>query len=123
MASGVRVDGLRQAIRKLEQLGVAASDLKEAMYRIAQKPLSEAKSRAPHRTGALAASIRASKAKSKAVLRAGSAKVAYASFQEFGTSKNPERRFMRGAVQDNEGYVTSQLDLELKKLIARYDLN
>lgn len=81
---GVRMQGLRQEIRRLEALGVAVSDLKKVFGDIADDAAHLAASLAPVRTGRLRRSIRGSRSKNKAVVRAGRVAVPYAGPINYG---------------------------------------
>lgn len=123
MSTGVRVKGLKETIRSLERLGVSVEDLKGAMSNVSSKVVSDAKALTPVRSGALQASIRASKAKNKATMRGGSAKVYYASFVEYGSVHNKAQQMVTDAVTANQDYMVTQLEREVESLIARYNLN
>lgn len=122
-ATGARVEGLSKVIRSLQKMGVEVSELKQAMSNVSTKAVSDAKSLAPVASGALESSIRASKAKASATIRAGSKKIYYASFQEFGTSRISAKEYVTKAVKDNQSYAISQIEKELKQIIARNGLN
>lgn len=110
-------------MRSLERLGVDASELKAAMGNIADKGARDAKSLAPvGPTGRLVNSIRGNKAKGKAVVKAGTKAVNYASFHEFGTSKNTAREYVTKAVEGNRSYAVQQIERELRQIIARNNL-
>lgn len=121
--AGARVKGLNEAIRNLQKLGIQVADLKEAFQNISRKAVSDAQALVPVRTGKLKASIRPSKAKNKAVIRAGTRAVNYASFVEFGSVHNEAESMVRDAVSNNEQYAVTQLEQELSSLIRRYNLN
>ena len=124
MREGVRVEGLRQTIRSLEALGVAVSDMKVAFRKIGNLVQSEARTLAPHKSGRLEASIRPSNAKNKAEIRAGGARVPYAGVQEFGGYNHiTPHRFLRGAVEKEQGKAVQILDEELSRLVRKLDLN
>lgn len=125
MASGgVRVEGLREVARTLERLGVEASDLKNAFNRIGNMVVSEAITLTPTLTGRLASSIRASKTKNKAVVRAGGAKVPYAGVQHYGMYNNITGTFYLTKAADNKAdTVVDEIETELSRLIERLDLN
>jgi hypothetical protein len=81
MAGGewsVKTDGLRSLRRDLRKLGDDLTDLKDANARTASIVANAAASRAPRRTGRLAASVRGNRAVGSAVVRAGGAAVPYA---------------------------------------------
>lgn len=122
--SGVRVEGLRETVRSLERMGVEVSDLKAAFKKIGTVVANDAKNLTPVLTGRLAASIRPSNTKNKAVIRAGGARIPYAGVQEYGHYNNIEpHNFMRGAVAANQKSAVKALDDELNRLIRKLDLN
>ncbi len=121
---GVRSPGLSKFIRNLERLGVSVADLKEAFATVSAKVVTDAQSNVPVRTGALKASIKASKTKNKALIRAGTpAKTNYASFIEFGTAKISARHMIEKAITDNESYAAQAIEANLSSLIRKYNLN
>lgn len=124
MSAGVRVENLRAVIRSLERFGVEAADLKAAFNRIGSMVARSIISYTPTLTGALAASVRASKTKNKAVVRAGSARVVYAGVQNFGGYHNiTGHHFMEKGVQEKQHDAVDMMNDELNALIRRLDLN
>ena len=81
---GVRVEGLNRLVRDLQSLGLEIEDLKEAFGDIAAEGASLASSFAPKRSGNLAATVRGNRAKNKAVVSAGRARVKYAGAINYG---------------------------------------
>lgn len=120
MPTGVNVSGLRQTIRGLEKLGVGVEELKGAMSKISSKTVTDAKTLAPVGTGSLASTVRASKAKAKATLRAGTKSTYWASFTEYGTSSQSAQNWMHKAIESNESYAAQQIEAELRQLANRY---
>lgn len=123
--AGVEVKGLRETIRSLERLGVAASDLKGAMTKIGAIVADAGHDLAPTLTGALAASIRPGRAKNRAVVRAGGASIPYAGVIHYGwpghnIEPNP---FLTDALAAKQAEALTTLDAELRDLIRRYGLN
>lgn len=84
MAEGTYVEGLRQTIKSLEALGVDLEDIKDSMAQIAAEAARVAAQHAPSDSGALRASIRGNRAKGKAVVTAGKARVPYAGAINYG---------------------------------------
>lgn len=84
MASGVRVEGLNKTVRALQQFGVEVDDLKATFSAVAAEGARLASSFAPKRSGTLAATVRGNRAKNKAVVIAGRAKVPYAGAINYG---------------------------------------
>lgn len=81
---GVRVEGLRQVVKGLEDLGVSVDDLKEAFGPIAAQAARVAAGYVHSQTGALAGSVRGNRAKSRAVVTTGRTSVPYAGAQNYG---------------------------------------
>ena len=122
--SGVRIEGLRQTVRTLERFGVATNDLKAAFTRIGNMVVDEAVSITPTQSGALAASIRASKTKNKAMVRAGSAKVVYAGVQHYGGYNNITGvPFLTDAVERKQHEAIQIMESDLDRLVAQLGLN
>lgn len=125
VASGVRVTGLRETVRKLERFGVAVSDLKAAFKRIGTVVANEAKSNAPHMTGRLAASIRPSNTKNKSIVKAGSARLPYAGPIHFGWRRHniSPQPFLNDALEAKQDESRRLLETELGNLIGRLNLD
>lgn len=81
------VEGLREAVRDLQALGVDLEDIKDAFAEIAAQGARIAADLAPHRSGKLAASIRGNRAKGKAIITAGRATVPYAGPVNYGWAR------------------------------------
>lgn len=99
MVDGVQVEGLTRVVRDLQRLGLDVADLKAAFAGIAKLGAGLAAGFAPRRTGALAANIRGSRAKSRASVLAGGAKVPYAGPINYGWESRgiPASGFMQRA--------------------------
>lgn len=76
--SGVYISGLRETTQALERAGVEVADLKEAMGAVAAEGAQVMRGFLPHRSGRLEASTRGNRAKGKAVVMVGGARVPYA---------------------------------------------
>jgi hypothetical protein len=87
LSGGVRVEGLGKVVRDLQALGLEVDDLKDAFGGIAAEGARLASSFAPRRSGNLAGSIRGNRAKGKAVVAAGRARVPYAGAINYGWPK------------------------------------
>jgi len=108
----------------LERFGVATNDLKAAFTRIGNMVVDEAVSITPTQSGALAASIRASKTKNKAMVRAGSAKVVYAGVQHYGGYNNITGvPFLTDAVERKQHEAIQIMESDLDRLVAQLGLN
>jgi hypothetical protein len=84
MPTGVRVEGLNKTIKALQGFGVEVQDLKDVFSSIAKEGARLASSFAPVKSGRLAGTVRGNKAKNKAVVIAGKAKVPYAGAINYG---------------------------------------
>ena len=123
MAAGVRVQGLRETARSLERMGVQVADLKAAFIKIGQLVVHDSKTLAPVRTGRLVNTIKASKTKNKAVVRAGSARVPYAGVIHYGGYNHiTAQPFLTKAVERQEKAAVRVLEDELGRLIRKLDL-
>lgn len=121
---GVRVEGLNQALRSLQEFGLDIDDLKTAFSAISQEGARVAAGFAPKRTGALAGSVRGNRAKSKAVVMAGRARVPYAGAINYGW---PARgitgsHFMQRADAVMQPKALALLDQEIDAAIRRRGL-
>jgi len=87
MATGVRVENLTATVRALQKIGVDVQDLKDVFAGIAAEGARLAVAAAPRRSGKLRATIRGNKAKNKAVVIAGRARVPYAGPINYGWKK------------------------------------
>lgn len=87
----VRVEGVPHATAAYAGIADDARDMRDPNRAIAETGARAARARAPHRTGALGASIEANATEREAVL---SVAVPYARFQEYGTRYVRARRFM-----------------------------
>lgn len=83
--TGIYFEGLRETIRAMEQLGVEIGDMKDVMAAIAAKAADIMRPLIPlGPTGKLRASARGNRAKGKAVVTVGNARVKYANPINYG---------------------------------------
>jgi len=122
---GVRVEGLSNLVRDLQAVGVGVDDLKDAFADIAAKGARLAASLAPQRTGALADSVRGNRAKSKAVVAAGGARVPYAGAINYGWPRRNIKPalFMQRASDEMAETAVTDLDRAIERLIAAKGLS
>lgn len=121
-----QVEGVAQLRAALARLGVDMNDFKTIHADVASYVGAEAATRAPRRSGMLAASWRPGSAKTQAVVRFGGAAVPYAAAVHWGTGPRPgmrgphnirATRFATEAAADTEPtWVQWYLD-ELQKLV------
>lgn len=80
----VQVEGARELRSTLRKAGEDVGDLKDANAEVAAMVAAAAAARAPHRSGALASSVRGNRALSSAVVKVGRASVPYAGVVHWG---------------------------------------
>ena len=83
----IAVEGLRETVRDLQKVGVEVEDLKDVFGAIAAEAAEVAARHAPSQSGALRNSVRGNRAKGKAVIMAGRARVPYAGAINYGWPK------------------------------------
>jgi hypothetical protein len=120
-SGGIHVTGLRELVRDLQSLGVEVADIKSAFGEIAAEAAGLAAGFAPRRTGKLAGSIRGSKAKNKAVVSAGGARVPYAGVQNYGWPARgiAASHYMQRADTAIRPRVVPTLERAIDRLIAQ----
>lgn len=120
-----RVEGLNKFTRALTQVGVEIDDLKDVMGGIAALGARFASGFAPKRSGRLAGTIRGNRAKSKAVVTAGRARVPYAGPINYGwKARNiAPARFMQRADAQVAPRAVQMLEDGVNDVIKREGLN
>jgi hypothetical protein len=122
----VYVRGIRETVRALEDAGASAQDLKAVFERAGA--VVERSAKIPQRTGKLDRSVRITKTKNKAAIRAGGRRVPYAVANHFGRSypttgtKTEGTFFFKDAIQSKRGQVLQIIVGGLEKLFKKYDL-
>lgn len=119
----VKVEGLNRVLRNLSAAGADAEDMRELMHSLGGIVISNAD--VPFQSGELAASLRAGKGKTKAVVRAGySARAPYAGVVHYG---NPHRGttaqpYLVDALQRSRTQVFNALEAGIDALLKSNDL-
>ena len=118
----VRVEGLRQAIRALDQAGVDAQDMRDLMHAIGMLVVNA--SMPPRASGTLAGTLRAGKGKTKAVVRAGGARAPYAGVIHYGWPKRniAPQPFLLDALRRKRMDVFNALDQGVSQILQNNDL-
>lgn len=122
----VYVRGIRETVRALETAGVQAQDLKNIFERAGA--VVERAAKVPERTGRLERSVRITKTKNRAAIRAGGKRVPYAVANHFGryfptTGTRVEGSFFfKKAIREKRGQVLNIIVSGLEKLFKKYDL-
>ncbi|MGL5928601.1 MAG: hypothetical protein ACRCY8_06675 [Dermatophilaceae bacterium] len=119
MKGGVRIDGLNRVVRDLQSLGVEVDDLKTVFGKIADAAADRAAAAAPRKSGRLAASIRGNRAKNKAVVTAGRARVPYAGAINYGWRKRgiEPAEFMQESDRQMRQVAPRMLEQGIDKII------
>jgi len=123
-AARVRVDGLNKVARALRKSGADMQDMSDLMHAIGMLVVVAAQPRAPYLSGALQGTIRAGRGKTKAVVRAGSARVPYAGVEHYGwpahnISAHP---FLTDALRAEQAEIFDQLDRGLMAVLSKNGL-
>lgn len=124
MASTQYVEGLRETVRSLEKFGVDVADLKEVFLAIGNMVAADARRLAPIKTGRLAATIKPSKTKNKAAVRAGSKRASYAGMIQYGWPRRgiKPQPFLTTAIDSNKTKAITMMEEGLDDVITRHNL-
>lgn len=118
----VKVEGLNSTLRKMSKAGADATDMRALIHEIGMLVVNDA---APPRvSGALAGSIRAGRGKTKAVVRAGGAKVPYAGVVHYGwPARNIKPQpFILEALQRQRSNALGKLEEGIQEILRKNDL-
>jgi hypothetical protein len=120
----IRVDGLNKAVRALRKSGADMQDMSALMHAIGMTVVLAARPEAPYLSGALQGTIRAGRGKTKAVVRAGSARVPYAGVEHYGWPAHniPAHPFLTDALRSQQADIYDQLDRGLMAILAKNGL-
>lgn len=118
----VRVEGLNRVTRKLARAGADAEDMRGLMHSIGQIVVDAAD--APVLTGRLSGDIRAGRGKTKAVVRAGGARVPYAGVRHYGWPARgiEPAPFLTDALSARQQQIYSALERGMNDLLAKNGL-
>ena len=118
MPAELRVEGLGKLTRALKKAGVEIQDLKAANSRVGAIVVTAARPITPHRTGALANSIKPAQRQSGVIIRAGGGRIRYAKFVEYGTSRMQARSYLVKAAHDSQPHWLDQYEIELIRVMG-----
>jgi HK97 gp10 family phage protein len=120
----IRVEGLKEAVKKLNRLGVEDQDLKAGFKKAGNVVVDESRTLVPVLSGKLLNSIRASNTKNKSIVRAGGARIPYAGVIHWGGYHDIEAtHFLTEALDNKRAQVLTAIEEELDALIKRLNLN
>lgn len=113
----VRVDGLNRVVRQLKAAGTDAQDMRDLMHDLGEIVIDGAT--IPNRLGRLSANVRAGRGQTKAVVRAGSARVPYAGVIHYGWPARGIRAqpFLTDALQQRHQQVFAALETGIDQLL------
>lgn len=125
MAGSVRVEGLNKTLKALQGYGVEVADLKDTMAGIAREGATLAARYAPKRSGRLAGTVRGNKAKAKAVVIAGRARIPYAGAINYGWPKRGIKPalFMQRADKELAPRAVEMLEAGLDRAAGKVGLD
>lgn len=120
----VAVEGLRKQVKALEAAGVAVDDLKDVMAQIATVAGDVMEPFVPLGTGALRRTVRGNRAKGKAVVTIGRAKVKYAGPINYGwPARNIEAaNFLAKTDKAMDTRAAQMLEDGINDILKREDL-
>lgn len=114
--------GLREVVRNLEKIGADVQDMKDVFLKIGEMVQADAARLAPKRSGRLSASIKPTKTKNKAAIRAGSARVPYAGPINYGWRRRgiTASNFMQRAINADVDEALKMMDEGLTRIINEH---
>lgn len=116
----LRIEGLRELNKKLRAAGDQSADLPNLMQQLGQTVIANA--RVPQQSGELAASLRAGRGRTKAVVRAGYArKASYAGVIHYGNPNTgqPAQPFLVDALRRAQPQLITQLEAGIGQLLKK----
>jgi hypothetical protein len=120
--TSVKTQGLAKTSRALLQAGADSQDMKQLMHEIGLLVVRAAQP--PVFTGRLASSLKSGRGKTKAVVRAGGARVPYAPIIHYGDrNRNIEPQpFLLQALQSERGDVLTKLEDGIQDILRKNNL-
>lgn len=120
----LRVEGLAKTLRAMEQAGAAAENMRDLMQAIGMIVVHAARPNTPVLTGRLSTTARPGRGKTKAVVRAGGARIPYAGVIHYGwPARNiAAQPFLSDALSRNRSKVLDALDEGIGDLLRKQDL-
>src|SRR5690625_1214867 len=115
----IEIDGLNETLRALSKAGADAEEMRDLMHSVGTIIVDGARSRVPVRSGALLASLRPGRGKTKAVVRAGRALVPYAGVIHYGypSGNIAPTMFLVDSVTANRQKVIERVEQGLNDLL------
>lgn len=118
----LRVEGLGKTLRAMEAAGADSEEMKSLMHSLGMVVVRSANP--PALTGTLAATLRAGRGKTKAVVRAGGARAPYAGVVHYGwPARNiPDNEFLTEALNRTRPQILANLSNGLGDILKKHDL-
>jgi len=118
----VRIEGLGQTMRALTKAGADAQDMKDLMHALGMLVVNAANP--PVKSGALDATMRAGRGKTKAVVRAGGAKTPYAGVVHYGWPQHniEAQPFLQTALDAQRTQIFDDLEDGIGELLRKANL-
>lgn len=118
----LRIEGLGKTLRAMEAAGAESENMRDLMHALGMVVVQAANP--PVLTGTLAATLRAGRGKTKAVVRAGGARAPYAGVAHYGwPARNiPANEFLTNALQRTRPQILAGLNQGLGDLLKKHDL-
>lgn len=115
--------GAERTVRAFKALGLKTRDLAPAFGRIGEDIKRDAQSLTPVRSGRLIASLRSGKAKTRATVSAGGARIPYAGVINYGGYHNIEPVFfLNEALEANRENAAGEIHTEMERAIRSVGL-
>lgn len=123
--------GLGRLFRQLEKAGADTQEMKDLMHQIGMLIVRDARRRVPHgKNEKLAKTIRAGRGKTKAVVRAGTARTPYAGVIHYGTEQGhtdslgrlrrvEKHPFLTRALEVQQDQALDMLETGIKNIITK----
>lgn len=120
--NGIKVVGLRKALKSLQEIGVPKEEIKEANSRAGDLVLNAARPLVPVQSGRLVGTLRASKSLNKVTVSAGRASVPYANPIHWGWFKRniKPQPFFITAIGYTREEIYQNYFREVKDLLERH---
>ena len=120
----LEIKGIRATSRALKKSGADMQQMNKLMHAIGMIVVENARPRAPHNTGRLAATIRAGRGRTKAVVSAGKKRVPYAGVIHYGWPKRgiAAQPFLTTAIDSQSNRIYTEFLAGLGKILDTNNL-
>lgn len=120
----VRVQGLNKVVRALRRSGADLGEMAALMHALGTTVVLAARPKTPYLSGAVQNTIRAGRGKTKAVVRAGSARTPYTGVLHYGWPAHhiTPHPFLTDALRQEQPDIYDQLDRGIMAILARAGL-